>query len=238
MDKWALCSLGVKQSFLPGLSSFLKSESFLYSLPDSHQSLCYTCVRAQTSINPLLAGNQARPGDPGLLSQPFHPWAPIPAIQSCSDDMCDSRAMQQARQMVRYPCGGWGWERAAFLDGSCLLNTKAFLCFLFQIKKAYKRGMFENWDKSSPLSLCLLGLLSGQWGSSQLCRSSGCITVCTSYGTLVLAGERRHIEVPGGRKFSISVNGTASLSVFFSILCSLVPSFTKTWSAYYAGTLL
>lgn len=43
------------------LSSFLKRESFLYSLFDSISLALthYTCVKAQPSINPLLAGNQA-----------------------------------------------------------------------------------------------------------------------------------------------------------------------------------
>lgn len=93
--------------------------------------------------------------------------------------------------------------------------------------------MFESGDKSSPPGPCLLGLLAGHWGRSRPCRSSGCTIVCASYGAQVLAGGRRYTEVPRAGKFSISINGTAHPSVFFSMSCSSVPSFTKFWSPYH-----
>lgn len=162
--------------------------------------------------------------------QTFPPLVPIPANRPSSSNLRDSRAKRWARQVVCDPCRGWGWERVAFLDGSCFLNARAFPCFLFQIKKAYRRSMFESWDKTSPPGFLLLGLLTGQWRKSRLCRSSGCTIACASYGAQVLAGGWRHPAVPRGRRFSISMNGTAHPSVFFSISCSLVPNFTKSLS--------
>lgn len=84
MDKWALCSSGVKQSFLPAV--FLPKEWKFPVFPPWQPSVLalthYTCVTTRTNINPLPAGNH-RPVDAGLLglslSRP-HPCQPAPLI--------------------------------------------------------------------------------------------------------------------------------------------------------------
>lgn len=158
-----LCPSRVKTILSPHLSSFLewKFPVFPPWQPSVLALTHYTCVRAPTSINPLLTGSQTYAGDIGLLGPSLfpplntHPWQSAQLIwpvmaepHSEQGQWCD-------------PCVWSGWGREIFYGGQLFPICQAFL-FFFQNKIANERERYVQKPRQNlQVSVCL-----GSWQGS------------------------------------------------------------------------
>lgn len=165
--RWNPCTDGQNPVFIKSennpfspLSSFLKNESFLYSLLDSHQFWPWLTTPVwglQLALTPCLLETRHILWMLVSLVSAFS--LPLADSQLISSDLCDGRARQWARSVVCDPHVWSGWGRVDFLEGSCFLN--AFLFFFFQSKTAYERERYVQKPRQNLQVSAYLGSWQG-----------------------------------------------------------------------------